>query len=154
MALRILRPCICFLLLCNKIPQTSGLKTALIYYLPVSMGQEFRHHVPQLSARCLSAAIRVSGQAACLSEVWGPLLSSCACRQNSFLRSTWLASSRPAGKKTFLALSLYLQGRLGSSFQRVTWLDQDCPGSSPFGFTQMIRDLYYLCKSPFSYNVT
>lgn len=44
-------PCISFLSLCNELSESYGLKTTQIYYLSVSMGQEFRQELAGSSAR-------------------------------------------------------------------------------------------------------
>lgn len=53
------QPCINYLLLCNKLLQTRQLKTACIYYLSVSVGQESSYSLTGYSAKGHPTVIEV-----------------------------------------------------------------------------------------------
>lgn len=73
---KILYKCISFLSLCNKLPQTQQLKTTLIYYLTISMGQESRHSLTVSNAQGLTRLQSRSQQGCslirCLTEEKNP----------------------------------------------------------------------------------
>lgn len=130
MALHIASPHICFLLLCNKLPQTQCLKTIPIYYLTVSMGQESRHDV--LEFLCCDQGVRQAAFYLNLGVLFQAYMVVCRIHFLAAVEFMWLLQGQQKRKSFLLGVLNFREAR--------TLFERDCLIRS--GLTRIISLLF------------